>query len=72
MKRTFTMNGSQQFSENAENELIKLAGLLDGDDWEAVRYYLEGLQSDVNDDVIQRIVEFSKNEKDLAKEKTSY
>ena len=75
MDRTSTIYGSQQnFLENAENELIKLAGLLDGEEWDAVRYYLKGLQGDVDDEVIKRIVDFSKkyNEKSLTKEKASY
>jgi hypothetical protein len=74
MSKSSTLDGSSKFSEEAENELIKLAGLLEGDEWEAVRYYLKGLQSDVNDDVIQRIVKYSRkyNEKSLAREKASY
>ena len=74
MNRTFTTNGSSNFSEETENEFIKLAGLLDSEEWEAVRYYLKSLQSDVNDEVIKRIVDFSKkyNEKNVAKENVSY
>jgi hypothetical protein len=51
MDRTFTTDVSEKFSESAETELIKLAGLLDGEEWEAVKYYLSSLQTDVNDDV---------------------
>ena len=65
MDRTSTINGSEKFSENTENELIKLAGLLNGEEWEAVRYYLGSLQSDVNDEVIKRIVNYSKNYKGM-------
>jgi len=74
MNDSSTLDGSLKFSEEAENEIIKLAGLLEGDEWDAVRYYLKGLQSDVTEDVIQRIVRYSKsyNEKSLAKEKASY
>ena len=74
MNDSSTLDGSLKFSEEAENEIIKLAGLLEGEEWEAVRYYLKGLQSDVNEDVIQRIVRFSRNYNDnsLAREKASY
>ncbi|MBN2482477.1 MAG: hypothetical protein JXB19_12115 [Bacteroidales bacterium] len=74
MNETSTQDGSLKFSEETENEFIKLAGLLDGEEWEAVMYYLKGLQSDVNDDVIRRIVSFSKNynEKNIARENVSY
>ena len=61
MKRTSTLNGSTKFSDDNENELIKLAGFLESEELEAVEYYLKGLQSDVNDDVVRRIVDFSKN-----------
>jgi hypothetical protein len=63
MNRTFTMNGSTKFSDDSENELIKLAGFLESEELEAVGYYLKGLQSDVDDDVVRRIVDFSKNYK---------
>ena len=74
MNSTSTLDGSSKFSEEAENELIKLAGLLEGEEWEAVRYYLKSLQSDVNEDVIKRIVNYSKkyNEKNMARENASY
>jgi hypothetical protein len=74
MDRTSTINGSEKFSENTENELIKLAGLLNGEEWEAVRYYLGSLQTDVNDEVIRRIVNYSKNYKGMkiAHEKVNY
>ena len=61
MNRTFTMYGSTKFSDDSENELIKLAGFLESEELEAVGYYLKGLQSDVDDDVVRRIVDFSKN-----------
>jgi len=61
MDRTFTTDVSEKLSESAETELIKLAGLLDGEEWEAVKYYLSSLQTDVNDDVIKRIVRYSRN-----------
>jgi len=55
------MCGSTKFSDDSENELIKLAGFLESEELEAIGYYLRGLQSDVDDDVIRRIVDFSKN-----------
>lgn len=61
MNRTFTMYGSTNFSDDSENEIIKLAGFLESEELEAVGYYLKGLQSDVDDDVVRRIVDFSKN-----------
>lgn len=61
MNRTFTMYGSTKFSDDSENELIKLAGFLESEELEAVGYYLKGLQSDVDDDVVRRIVDFSRN-----------
>lgn len=61
MNRTFTMYGSTKFSDDGENELIKLAGFLASEELEAVGYYLKGLQSDVDDSVVRRIVDFSKN-----------
>ena len=74
MNRTFTMNGSTKFSDDSENELIKLAGFLESEELEAVGYYLKGLQSDVDDDVVRRIVDFSKNYsmKNPAREKVTY
>ena len=74
MDRTFTMYGSTRFSDENESELIKLAGFLESEELEAVGYYLKGLQSDVNDDVVRRIVDFSKNytRKNPAKEKATY
>jgi hypothetical protein len=74
MNRTFTINGSTKFSDESENELIKLAGFLESEELEAVGYYLKGLQSDVNDDVVRRIVDFSKNysKKDPARENAAY
>jgi hypothetical protein len=61
MNRTFTMNGSTKFSEDCENELIKLAGFLESEELEVIGSYLKGLQTDVNDEVIKRIVDFSRN-----------
>jgi len=61
MDRTFTMFGSTRFSEENEGELIKLAGFLESEELEAVEYYLKGLQRDVNDEVVKRIVNFSRN-----------
>ena len=61
MNRTSTMYGSTKFSDDSENELIKLAGFLESEELEAVGFYLKGLQSDVDDDVVRRIVDFSKN-----------
>lgn len=61
MNRTATMYGSTKFSDDCENELIKLAGFLETEELEAVGFYLKGLQSDVDDDVIRRIVDFSKS-----------
>jgi hypothetical protein len=61
MNRTFTLYGSTNFPNDSDNELIKLAGFLENEELEAVRYYLKSLQSDVNDDVVRRIVDFSKN-----------
>jgi hypothetical protein len=74
MNRTFTVNGSTKFSDDSENELIKLAGFLESEELEAVGYYLKGLQSDVNDDVVRRIVDFSKNYtmKNPRREKAAY
>jgi hypothetical protein len=74
MNRTFTMYGSTKFSDDNENELIKLAGFLENEELEAIGSYLKGLQSDVNDDVVRRIVDFSKNytKKDPAKENAAY
>jgi hypothetical protein len=61
MKRTFTNYGSSKLSDENENELIKLAGFLESEELEAVELYLKSLQSDVNDEVVRRIVDFSKN-----------
>jgi hypothetical protein len=74
MNRTFTMNGSTKFSDESENELIKLAGFLDSEELEVIGSYLKGLQSDVNDDVVKRIVDFSRNysRKNHAKENATY
>jgi len=74
MNRTSTMHDSTKFSDENENELIKLAGFLESEELEAVGYYLKGLQSDVNDSVVRRIVDFSKNyaRKNPAKENAAY
>jgi hypothetical protein len=74
MNRTFTMHGSTRISDENENELIKLAGFLDSEELKAIGSYLKSLQSDVNDDVVRRLVDFSKNyaKKNSAKEKATY
>ena len=74
MNRTSTLYGSTKFSDENENEFIKLAGFLESEELEAVEYYLKGLQSDVDDDVVKRIVEFSRNYamKNPAKENAAY
>ena len=74
MNRTSTLYGSTKFSDENENELIKLAGFLESEELEAVGYYLKGLQSDVDDDVVKRIVDFSRNYsmKNPAKENAAY
>jgi hypothetical protein len=74
MNRTSTLYGSTKFSDENENELIKLAGFLSSEELEAVGHYLRGLQSDVNDDVVRRIVDFSRNYtmKNPAKENATY
>jgi len=74
MNRTFTLNGSTKFSNDSENELIKLAGFLETEELEAVGYYLKGLQSDVDDTVVRRIVDFSRNYtmKNPEREKVAY
>jgi hypothetical protein len=74
MNRTSTMYGSTKFSEDSENELIKLAGFLESEELEAIGYYLKGLQSDVDDEVVRRIVDFSKNyeKKNTARENVVY
>ena len=74
MNRTFTVYGSTKFSDDSENELIKLAGFLESEELEAVGYYLKGLQSDVNDEVVRRIVDFSRNYsmKNPSREKAAY
>jgi hypothetical protein len=61
MKRTSTLYGSTgSFSDEKENELIKLAGFLENEDLESIENYLDGLKVDVRDEVIQRILDFSK------------
>jgi hypothetical protein len=61
MKRTSTLYGSTgSFSDEKENELIKLAGFLGNEDLESIENYLNGLETDVRDEVIQRILDFSK------------
>jgi hypothetical protein len=73
MDRTSTMNGSTKFFDENENELIKLAGFLENEELEAVGFYLKGLQCDVNDDVVRRIVDFSRNyTKNPLKENAAY
>ena len=61
MNRTFTLNGSTKFTDESENELIKLAGFLEREELEAIGTYLKSLQSDVNEDVVQRILDYSRN-----------
>jgi hypothetical protein len=74
MNRTFTMNGSTKFSDESENELIKLAGFLECEELEVIGSYLKDLQNDVDDDVIKRIVDFSRNytRKNPARENVAY
>jgi hypothetical protein len=74
MNRTFTNHGSSKLSDESENELIKLAGFLESEELEAVELYLKSLQSDVNDEVVKRIVDFSKNfnRTNPAKENVAY
>ena len=74
MNRTFTMDGSTKFSDESENELIKLAGFLESEELEVVGSYLKSLQNDVDDDVIRRIVDFSRNysRKNPARENAAY
>ena len=74
MNRTSTMYGSTKFSDESENELIKLAGFLDSEELEAVGYYLRGLQNDVDDTVVKRIIDYSRNytRKDPARENVVY
>jgi hypothetical protein len=48
------------FSEEKESELIKLAGFLENEDLESVEYYLDNLKTDVRDEVIGRILDFSR------------
>ena len=74
MNRTFTMNGSTKFSDESENELIKLAGFLESEELEVIGSYLKGLQNDVDDEVIKRIIDFSRNytRKNPARENATY
>ena len=74
MNRTSTMHGSNKLSDENENELIKLAGFLESEELEAVELYLKSLQNDVNDEVVKRIVDFSKNynKKNPARENVVY
>ena len=61
MNRTFTLHGSTgSFSDEKENELIKLAGFLENEDLESIENYLDNLKTDVRDEVINRILDFSK------------
>jgi len=61
MNRTFTLHGSTgSFSNEKENELIKLAGFLENEDLESIEHYLDNLKTDVRDEVISRILDFSK------------
>ncbi|MBN1414588.1 MAG: hypothetical protein JW973_05770 [Bacteroidales bacterium] len=61
MNRTFTLHGSTgSFSEEKENELIKLAGFLENEDLESIEHYLDNLKTDIRDEVIDRILDYSK------------
>ncbi len=61
MNRTFTLHGSTgSFSDEKENEFIKLAGFLENEDLEAIENYLDNLRTDVRDEVINRIFDYSK------------
>jgi hypothetical protein len=61
MNRTFTLYGSTgSFSDEKENEFIKLAGFLENEDLEAIENYLDNLKTDVRDEVINRILDYSK------------
>jgi hypothetical protein len=68
------MDGSTKFSDESENELIKLAGFLESEELEVIGSYLKSLQNDVDDDVIRRIVDFSRNyaRKNPARENAAY
>jgi hypothetical protein len=55
------MDGSTKLADDSDNELIKLAGFLESEELEAIGHYLKGLQSDVDDNVVRRIVDFSRN-----------
>ncbi|MBN2273571.1 MAG: hypothetical protein JXR41_11265 [Bacteroidales bacterium] len=68
MNRTFTLHGSTgSFSDEKENEFIKLAGFLENEDLESIENYLDNLKTDVRDEVIDRILDYSKQ---FAKSKT--
>ena len=61
MNRTFTLHGSTgSFSDEKENELIKLAGFLENEDLESIENYLNNLKTDVRDEVINKILDYSK------------
>jgi len=67
MKRSSTLYGSTgSFSDEKESEFIKLAGFLENEDLESIENYLDGLEADVSDEVIQRILDYAKK---LAKAK---
>ena len=61
MNRTFTLHGSTgSFSDEKESELIKLAGFLENEDLESIENYLDNLKTDVRDEVINKILDYSK------------
>ncbi len=61
MNKTFTFCGSTgSFSDEKENEFIKLAGFLDNEDLESIENYLDSLKTDIRDEVIERIIAYSK------------
>jgi hypothetical protein len=61
MNRTFTLCGSTgSFSDEKEDEFIKLAGFLKNEDLESIESYLDNLKTDVRDEVIEKIIAYSK------------
>jgi hypothetical protein len=62
MNKTLTFYGSTgSFSDEKENEFIKLAGFLETEDLESIENYLDNLKTDVRDEVIDRILDYSKH-----------
>ena len=73
MKRSSTLYGSTgSFSDEKENEFIKLAGFLETEDLESIENYLDGLEADVSDEVIQRILDYSKKWANKARNENDY